>query len=200
MKRLALALVFSLTFLFSFIACETTLNRLKPLTPEQSSAILDAGYDTVDVLDAQIAVAQAKLAELQPGSSEHSKAQSAITTAIKARNVVARATTDFESTLDEEGNLTPEGSVTVIGNLLPPPFNIIFGLAAGVGVGVWRSRKVREAATNIVRSIEIAMKASPQLDAAMHDPQAAKVLKESQSPLAKKIVDEAQGKKTAPIT
>lgn len=173
--------------------CET------PLTPAQTSAIIGAGNDTIAVLDAQIADAQARLAQLEPGSDAYKAAAKAIDIAVKARSVTAKSVMELEGALDEEGNITPEGGVSVITNLLPPPFNVIFALAAGTGVGVWRSRKVRDAAHNIAASIEQAMKASPKLSEAMADPEVTAALSKAQTPLAKKIVDEAQGKKSAPI-
>tara|TARA_R100001143_G_scaffold10327_1_gene12094 strand:+ start:197 stop:784 length:588 start_codon:yes stop_codon:yes gene_type:complete len=169
------------------------------LTPEQSSALVDAGRETSDALATEIAKAKADAAALPEGSDERATLEAVIAATEKVRAEMDEAVAYLVANQNDDGTIGPEQGVGLIAKWLPPPWGTIVAGAAGLIFMAARSRKIRAAAQSIASSIDRARKQSPKLADALNDPAVIAELQRAQSPLAKRIVDEAQGKKPAPL-
>lgn len=86
-------------------------------------------------------------------------------------------------------------AVGVVAPFVPEPYRLPLVLAAGLAASIARGIQLRRAGRAVASGVQKAIGADPELAARFHA-QAARVASE-QTPLAKRLVDEAQGKKRA---
>ena len=77
--------------------------------------------------------------------------------------------------------------------LLPPGYREAIALVGSVGLGLYRSRKLRAAADSIIRSIEVVRKSDPEVDQLLS--RNAVILRSKQTATAQKLVDDVQAKR-----
>ena len=177
-----------------FVGCQGAA-----LTPEQTNAIVEVGQETSDALATEIAKAKADAAALPEGSDERATLEAVIAATEQVRAQIDEGIAYLVANQRDDGTIGAEQGVGLIAKYLPPPWGTIVVGAAGLIFTAARSRKIRAAAQSIVSSIERARKQSPKLAEALDDPAVIAELQRAQTPLAKRIVDEAQGKKPAPL-
>jgi len=177
-----------------FVGCQSD-----GFTPEQSNAIVEVGQEASAILAERVEAAKAEAELLPEGSDERATLETWIDYTEKAQKAIEENVAILIAHQGEDGSIGADGILHAIGSNLPPPWGQLL-ILGGVGIATFiRNRKVRNAGRNIVASIERAAKKSPKFAEALNDPDVVAELQRTQTPLAKRIVDEAQGKKPAPL-
>lgn len=86
-------------------------------------------------------------------------------------------------------------TVGAVAPFVPEPYRLPLVLGAGLAASLARGAQLRRAARAIARGVQRALDADPQL--AAHFAEQADVVRAQQPPLARRLVDEAQRKRTA---
>jgi|GEM_PF-6802624 len=113
-------------------------------------------------------------------------------TQLAAADHAITASADYER--DPVGGAAAR-TIGAIAPLVPEPFRLPLVLGAGLAASLARGAQLRRAGRAIARGVQRALDADPQLSAQFA--QHAGIVRDEQPSLARRIVDEAQGKRAA---
>lgn len=188
----------------AFVVLVGLLAGCNPLERARDTAqkVGDEARQRAAALDAKLADAQAALDEAralgleaearrlaQLAGSIEVEIATAEATATAADAAVAQAEALIAEAEDNEGLLAQVPGLA----MLPPPYREGAALAVTIGGFFWRNQKLRGAATSIIKSIEVARKDDPAVDAAIK--KHATTMRAVQTGTAQKLVDQVQTKR-----
>ena len=169
---------------------------------DTAQGVADDASQRAAQYEAQLADAQAAIEEAQRlGLEAEARRLQQAADGFAAQLATARATEAAANEAVAIANqaiadaATTEGlfeQVPLLG-LLPPPYREGAAIVGALGLGFWRSRKLRGAATSIIASIEQIRKDDPQADELLK--RHAQTLRAEQTAAAKRLVDDVQTKR-----
>lgn len=182
-----------------------TMGGCNPLVEarDTAQAVGDEARERAAGLQQDLADAQAALDEARAlGLEAEARRLTIVASSLEGEIAMANATAETaDAAVAEAERLIAEAAASEglfeqvpILNLLPPPYREGASLALVVGTALWRNQKWRGAATSIVRSIEVARKEDPAADEFVK--RNANTLRAVQTPMAQRIVDQVQTKRT----
>jgi Sec-independent protein translocase protein TatA len=101
---------------------------------------------------------------------------------------------DWASVLDGKPDATEKTALDSLVGLVPEPFRGPVTVIGGVGLLVWRSKRLKDALKSVASSFEKARREIPELAAVLERPDVRASLRSTQTPLARAVVNGVQGK------
>lgn len=161
------------------------------LDPSEALAFRDQTAAIRDDLARQEAAWQARLAADPPDSPDHAQLAALASGAAAKRAIADAALRQVDSVLEEANNPRDPLSraVGVLAPWLPEPIRTPLALGAALAVTVLRARRLKMGMASIAQGLQRAMREDEQF--AMRFRQHAPTFRSAQTPLARRVVDEA---------
>lgn len=140
------------------------------VSPEQRREQIAAIDNTIAELDTALANARAVLSSPDASAEQRANAEKTVRDAEAARLRLTQLREVTDKAIAEDGTIDAGKAIGAAAPFLPPPFNVIALIGAGLIPGLFaeiRRRRERADKQSIIEAIEAARKASPELVAAM---------------------------------